>query len=229
MHWIVLLLLISDWPSFVARLSAAAPIVEEGELHALRSELKQPSSAREHYTLAYIDRTLAFAAGTSDELRRELLDEATVQLERAIALEPRNADAHALLGSVFGASTGVHRGRAAELGRRARESLARALELEPYNPRVHLLLGSSAFYRPAEFGGGAEKAEPHLRKALALFANEPKTKPWPNWGRFETHLLLGQTMQKLGRNAAAREQYEAALALAPRSEYVRSILRKVTR
>lgn len=223
-----------DWPSTVARVSAAVPLADNVELRALREELNQAATEpkeefRIRYTLGYIDRALAFASGNTAAEQRELMEDAAKQLERAVALEPKSADAHALLGSVLGASAGMFRERAATLGARGRESLARAAELEPFNPRVQVLLGSSALYRPAEFGGGADKAEPFLRKAISLFVNEPKSKPWPNWGRFDAHILLGLALQQLGRNAAAREQYELALALVPRSEYVRSLIRKVPR
>jgi tetratricopeptide (TPR) repeat protein len=226
-----------DWPATVTRVSAAVPIADHAELRALRDELTQAAATelppREEflvrYTLGYIERSLAFANDTPDAQQRELIEDAARQLERAVALEPKSADAHALLGSILGASAGIIRERAAEFGRRGRASLVLAAELEPFNPRVQVLLGSSALYRPPEFGGGADKAEPHLRRAIALFANEPKSKPWPNWGRFEAHFLLGTALRRLDRGAAAREQYELALALAPRSEYVRSLLKKAAK
>lgn len=224
-----------DWPAVVARVSVAVPAGDQAELRALHDELTGATASeltpREEllvrYTLAYVGRSLAFV---SDAARgRALMEDATEQLERAIAIDPKSAEAHALLGSVLGASAGMFPQRASELGRRGREALAHAAELEPFNPRVHVLLGSSALHRPVEFGGGADKAEPHLRRALVLFVNEPKSRPWPNWGRFEAHLLLGRALEKLDRKAAAREQFELALALAPRSEYVRSLLKKTER
>jgi tetratricopeptide (TPR) repeat protein len=224
-----------DWPAIVTRVSTAVPLADQNELRALHGELTRATSEElaprdeflVRYTLAYVERSLAFSRETPIDERRTLMEDAARQLERAIAIEPKSADAHALLGSVLGASAGLFRERAAELGRRGRTSLAHAAELEPFNPRVQLLLGSSALYRPPEFGGGADKAEPHLRRALALFVNEPKSKPWPNWGRYEAHVLLGASLHKLDRKAAAREQYELALALVPRSEYVRQTLEKI--
>lgn len=224
-----------DWPAIVTRVSTAVPLADQNELRALRDELTRATSEElaprdeflVRYTLAYVERSLSFSGGAAIEERRTLMEDAARQLERATAIEPKSADAHALLGSVLGASTGLFRERAAELGRRGRASLAHAAELEPFNPRVQVLLGSSALYRPPEFGGGADKAEPHLRRALSLFVNEPKSKPWPNWGRYEAHVLLGAALQQLDRKAAAREQYELALALVPRSEYVRKTLEKI--
>ncbi|HYC93104.1 MAG TPA: hypothetical protein VEO54_28120 [Thermoanaerobaculia bacterium] len=210
------LLFATDWSTLVARLGKAGP----AELRAIRDELP----ADQHYTRGYVARALAL---TAKDDRKALFLEAIEQLEQAVAKQPRSGDAHALLGSTYGAAIGAFPFRAPELGQKSRAALQKAMELEPYNPRVHYLHGSSAFYRPAEYGGGAAVAEPFLRKALELFRSEPPEKPWPNWGRFETHLLLGQVLEKQNRRADARAQYELALAIAPESEYVRKRLQNV--
>lgn len=226
---VVALLLLIEWSTVVDRVSHAAPRGNLAELRALREvlqgEVKADESLR-RYTHAFVLRALAFSPKTSDDEQRQLLELAIKELERAVELDPRNAEAHALLGSTYGASIGSFPERAAELGQKSRASLRKAMELQPHNPRVHYLHGSSAFHRPAEFGGGPAVAEPLLRKAVELFKNEPPQKPWPNWGRYETHVLLAQTLEKLGRRDAAVEQYELALAIVPDSEYVRSILRR---
>jgi tetratricopeptide (TPR) repeat protein len=221
-----------QWPALVSRMADAAPRSDAAELRAVGNELKQADfstlDSRQQvlvrYSIAYTNRALAFAAKTSREERLKLLEDAAEHLERAIAIDPNEAEAHALLGSVYGATIGVDQHRGAELGPKARRMLARAEQLDPHNPRVHLLLGTGAFHRPPEYGGGAEKAEVHLRKAIELFEKEPMAKPWPNWGRYEAHVYLGQTLSKLQRRDEARKQYEAALVLIPESEYVRSVL-----
>lgn len=225
-------LFVEQWPSLVTRMGDAAPRSNAAQLRAVAMELKHADfstldprqQATVHYSIAYTNRALAFAGGTSAEERLKLLEDAAKQLERAIAIDPANADAHALLGAVYGATIGVDHSRGAELGPKARRALARAEQLDPHNPRVHLLLGTGAFHRPPEYGGGAEKAEVHLRRAIELFEKEPAAKPWPNWGRYEAHMYLGQTLAKLQRRDEARREYEAALAIVPESEYVRSVL-----
>lgn len=203
--------------TLVTRLLTAVPAGDAAELRAIRDELP----ADQHYTRGYVARTLAF---TAKDDRAALFLEAIAELEKAVAAQPRSGDAHALLGSTYGAAIGAFPDRAAELGQKSRLALRIAMELEPFNPRVHYLHGSSAYHRPPEYGGGAAVAEPHLRKALELFRVEPREKPWPNWGRYETHVLLGQALEKQNRRAEALEQYELALAVAPESEYVRNIL-----
>jgi Flp pilus assembly protein TadD len=224
--------LTDEWPAIVKRMSAAAPRSNAAELQAVAndlvhvdfSKLSPREEATVRYSIAYTKRALAFAGNVTAEERLKLLNEAIKQLELAVAADPTNADAHALLGSVYGTTIGFDLGRAAELGPKSRRALARAEQLEPHNPRVHLLLGTGAFHRPPEYGGGADKAEAHLRKAIELFHKEPVAKPWPNWGRYEAQMYLGQTLAKLQRRDEARQAYDAALAIVPESEYVRSVL-----
>jgi Flp pilus assembly protein TadD len=228
MNALIVPILLLVWSTAVEHMvSATRGGGNTNALRAVREELKTaeaPSPAMLHYARGYVARTLAVSPGVSADERKQLIEDAVAQLERAVQLEPRNAEAHALLGATYGVLISVAPMRGMELGRKANDSLARAMELAPHNPRVHLLHGTSAFHRPVLFGGGAERAEPHLRKALSLFANEPAAKPWPNWGRYEAHLYLGMSLEKQQHLALARQQYEQALAIAPDSEYVRSVL-----
>ena len=66
---------------------------------------------------------------------------------------------------------------------RVQEALGQAKALAPNNPRVYLLLANDLFYRPAFFGGGAEKARPLYERAKALFGTfRPATALSPTWG-----------------------------------------------
>lgn len=233
MNALILSMLLLPWPTLIERMTVATRGSANAEqLRAIRAELPKaeaPNAALLHYARGYVARNLAFARGVSADERKALLEEAVASLEEAVRLDSRNAEAHALLGSSYGSLIGSAPERGAELGGKAREALEKAMQLEPHNPRVHLLHGTSAFHRPAEFGGGAERAEPHLRKALSLFANEPPMKPWPNWGRYEAHLYLGMSLEKMQRLDLARAEYEEALVIAPDSEYVRQVLIPRTR
>ena len=110
------------------------------------------------------------------------------------------------------------------LGVRASGALDHAEVAAPDNPRVPLLQGISAFHRPVRFGGGLDRAEGLLRRSLDLFSREPPDKPWPNWGRFDAHVWLGQTLARQSDPAGARAQYDAALSLAPDSGWVKFVL-----
>ena len=76
---------------------------------------------------------------------------------------------------------------------RVQEALGQAKTLAPNNPRVYLLLANDLFYRPAFFGGGAEKARPLYEQAKALFGTfRPATALSPTWGEKHTDSALAQ-------------------------------------
>src|SRR5262249_45896739 len=109
-----------------------------------------------------------------------------------------------------------------------------AMRLEPNNPRVVLQSAMSLYFTPAEYGGGADKAEAGLRQALALFDREPAGRPGPNGGGFDAHAWLaparagrgrtGETRAGRGDKAGARAEYEQALAIWPNSPWVKYVL-----
>ena len=76
---------------------------------------------------------------------------------------------------------------------RVQEALGQAKVLAPNNPRVYLLLANDLFYRPAFFGGGAEKARPLYERAKALFGTfRPATVLSPTWGEKNADSALAQ-------------------------------------
>jgi hypothetical protein len=74
------------------------------------------------------------------------------------------------------------------------------------------------------FGGGTDKAQQFLGRSLDRFAMEPADKPWPNWGRFDAHVWLGQALLKKGDRSGARAEYDKARSLAPNSGWLRYVL-----
>ena len=110
------------------------------------------------------------------------------------------------------------------LGPEASELRERALRAEPNNPRVVLQAAITMFHTPPQDGGGPDKAEGELRRALALFDREPTGRPWPNWGRFDAHAWLGQALAARGDKAGARAEYNLALEQWPNSGWVNRVL-----
>ena len=202
------------------RLTAAAAMLE-------RVLLATPS---DHLLLYYralaLYRTAGYYTGQkkNDEAKRAL-EEADRLLEDATAKNP-TADALALRGAVLGQLIGASGSPLSgmTLGPKATDLIDRAVELEPKNPRVWLIRGISAMHTPRMFGGGAEKAERDLRKAIELFpADEPKT-PNPTWGHADAYVWLGQLMQREKKPADARAAYDKALEIQPNYEWVRRVL-----
>jgi cytochrome c-type biogenesis protein CcmH/NrfG len=220
-----------EWSQMTARLERAALDGVTKDLRAIRSELQGrvasagADEAMVRYTLAYTSYRMVNLPDVPDKDRTDLLNDAVTQLQQVIKRNSKDAEAHALLGSVYGlqiAQSPVIRGMT--LGPRANSALDRAAEIESGNPRVLLLQGVSAFNTPAMFGGGTDKAEQHLRRSLERFAAEPSDKAWPNWGRFDAHVWLGQALLQKGDRTGAHAEYDKARALAPNSGWLRYVL-----
>ena len=218
-----------------ARVSIEAA-VDRGDLPALDA------------SIAFIDRALALHAG--DPLLRHYrgyalyragtlamgqhgVARARPYLDRASeTLEPLAEGAtipetYALLSSVYGlqiATSRVSMIAGMRLGPKATEQMSRAVEAGPRNPRVWVLRGISAFNTPSAFGGGIDKAEAYLKKALELSATDSPAAPLPAWGRADVHVWLGQLYAKQGKRDAARAEYRAALALQPGHPWITQVL-----
>lgn len=222
----------ADWPSIAARMEHAAVRgdvtgVKEARTACLGLLAATPAPANAaviRYTIAYGDWRLAFAQSISSAEQNDFVKDAETQLTEAIKSDARFADAIALLSSVYGTEIAKNPDLGMTLGMQAAETLGRAMSLDPSNPRVAILHGQSLLYTPEEFGGSAKDAELEFRRALDLLAKEPVDKAWPNWGRFDAHVGLGQALARRGDTAGARAEYNTALEIVPESAYVKGLV-----
>lgn len=150
------------------RVAAAAPTAWEPRYYQARGYVK-----------------LGFA-GTDGDAQDKLFDRAQAALDQGFKL--KGADRAELL--VMQAYLNQGRImvspmlRGALYSGRVQEALGEAQALSPNNPRVYLVLANDLYFRPAIFGGGADKAKPLYEKALALFATfKPATALSPAWGQ----------------------------------------------
>lgn len=208
----------ADTPPLEFRIEQA---VMASDVDALRQHRDRLADGGSRYTLAYVDWRLWRLV--SEQERKTVAEEAERVLGSLLAERPDDAEALALLGSVYGMQiTGMFSGM--KLGPKASEAHDRAAELAPENPRVALQRGISASYKPGAFGGGVEAAERELRKAIALFESESDEKAWPNWGRAEVHAWLGQVLARKNDTEGARAAYKKGLSLAPDYRWIRDEL-----
>jgi len=156
---------------------------------------------------------------------KRALDEADLLLEQATA-KSSTADALALRSSVMGLMIGLSGNPLSgmTLGPKSSGLLDRAKEIEPTNPRVWLISGMSAMFTPKMYGGGTNKAEKDLRKAVALFETDRPVAPAPSWGRADAYIWLGQALQKEEKIEDARMAYQKALEIQPGNQWVQRVL-----
>jgi tetratricopeptide (TPR) repeat protein len=221
------------WTDIVARLEHGAATSSPAELRSAIADAQKLAD------VTGLDRErelalngAAYGAWRLSTLRDVERAEADALLKRAendlhalLKINPTSGEAFALLASVLGQRIRLSGGRSKmELGPEADANRAEAMKLDPDNPRVALQSGVSIFFTPVEYGGGADKAEAGLRRAIALFEREPAGRPWPNWGRFDAHAWLGQVLAARGDKAGARAEYNLALTAWPQSGWVRYVL-----
>lgn len=173
-----------------------------------------------HYRGYALYREATLRSGRDGEDVGPLLDEAERVLSRSAELDPR-PETYALWSSVLGQKIGDSPIRGMTLGPRSGQLMERALEQGPENPRVWLMRGMSAIYTPAFFGGGLERAEQYLRRAIELYRGDRPAPPAPSWGQSEVWAWLGQVLHRSGRTAEARQAYLEALRIEPEYAWVR--------
>jgi tetratricopeptide (TPR) repeat protein len=222
----------ADWDTLTRRLETATLSDDTTTLKAVRADLLRmlaagPPAGRVtlvHYAIAYAGWRLSTNPALGEREQEALLDEAEAQLKSALKIDPKFAEAHALLGGVYGIKIAHSSIRGMTLGPRSSAAVDEAMKLEPDNPRVLISKGVGKYNTPGMFGGSVKEAEELLKRAIDKLAQEPVTKPWPNWGRFDAHAWLGQVLAHRGDKAGARAEYAKALELAPQSGWIKFVL-----
>jgi tetratricopeptide (TPR) repeat protein/TolB-like protein len=161
----------------------------------MRSRLAQAGTRNAEAYRAYVDaRAVVFNPISGDLTRARGL------FERAVALDPRYADAWAGIGTASKRMPLVARQPSGEWFPRARAAAERALEIDREHAEAQSVLGTVAFWYEWDY----QKAERLLRKALEL---QP--------GSADSQLFLAHVLANTGRFDDALAEIRVAKALAP--------------
>ncbi|HEX5727123.1 MAG TPA: tetratricopeptide repeat protein [Longimicrobiaceae bacterium] len=208
--------------------------VRAARMLAERGQALYPNDALLLHQLGYAlyrEALLVTSSGPADQRSaqdrqalKELLTRAQRTLEQSAGIRAL-PETYALLSAVFGQQAGNARGVAAmRPGMRAGQEMERALEAGAENPRVWLLRGTNALYTPAMWGGGADKAQQYLERAIQFFERDAARSPLPTWGHAEAYAWLGNIYSRKRDFDRARTAYNAALRLEPQYGWVRTVL-----
>lgn len=168
-------------------------------------------------------------ASTNKALAASALDAAIAALNQALKLDPKHAEAHAVLGTAYGLKIGDSLVRAAWFGPRVAKHRDQALALGPENPRVRYLLGMCQFHtasKPKEW----RETLATLQQAEKLFESEAKhanASPAPSWGYSSCLTFAGRCQEQLGDFARAAEYYRRALREHPADHLAAAGLQRV--
>lgn len=159
------------------------------------------------------------------EAAKNYLEDGIQRLDAAIARQPDFPDAHSLLSSLLGIKIGLTPWLGITLGAKSAGEMETARKLAPENPRNELISGISAFFTPRLFGGGQEKAQAALERAVTLFATTRNDNPiWPDWGHDEAHAWLGLIFQESASPEKAKFHFDEALKINPQNNWVKYVL-----
>ncbi len=157
-------------------------------------------------------------------------DAALTALERAVELNARDAESHALLGTLYGMKIDGNLIRGVRFGPRVQKHCRLALELGAKNPRVLYLLGTCQFHT-ARQAAEEREALATLLEAERLFEAEakiPASPLEPRWGYDTCLTFIARTCERLGDRNKAAEYYRKALARHPSDHLAKEGLARVT-
>ena len=88
--------------------------------------------------------------------------------KQAVALQPNSAEAHALLGRLYGEIIPFTFMGGIRFGRKSTDEVLKALTLDPQSVEAHIGLGINKIFTPTTFGGSLPEAIELLKKAVEL-------------------------------------------------------------
>lgn len=222
-------------PTSVAR-TALRQGIDGGDVAQLMKaranfQLQAMSNPKDVWALYYVglaDWWLVAMQSGKDEKKKDierLCAEGLERCDKALALDPKNADAIALKGSLQGLMIGFHPDQAINLGPAAKGNFDQAKSIDASNPRVWVLSGINTLHMPAFFGGGAEPALKEFQRAQSLFTQAAAAAAYaPDWGKDDAFLWAGRAQMKLGDYEGAKASYQQALVANPNNGWVKHTL-----
>ncbi len=213
-----------DIPAVAARAQSAYFTANAAELAKLATETApwaKSADPKQLYAHAYVQfRALQVAIGAKREKEAEKAGDACIAAtDAAVKRDPKFAEAFALQSACYGYLANLGGMGAIRNGSRSGKSLEAAAALEPRNPRIALVEGFGVYFRPKFVGGDKGKGCAKFREAAAAFdaagPNGVKTAGGIDWGAAESHYWVGRCAADSDQGAAARKEFERALAIAP--------------
>ncbi len=158
------------------------------------------------------------------------MDAALDALNRAVKLNARDAESHALLGTLYGMKIDGNLLRAAWYGPRVEKHRKAALEFGAENPRVRYLLGTCQFHTAKNAAAQREALETFLQaeKLFAAEAQRPAQLLEPRWGYATCLTFIGRTYELLGERVKAADYFRKGLARQPSDHLAKEGLARVT-
>ncbi len=151
------------------------------------------------------------------------LDETIELVQQILEKQPDHAEAHALMGGLYGLKIGLRPARGIYLGPRSSKHIQIATSEKPDHPAGWVEMGNAKFHTPTLLGGSIAEAIKCFSKAVSLFNDNPVIKKY-NWLYLHSLAWLAQAYEKESKNAQALLIYQKVLDYEPNFRWVRDEL-----
>jgi tetratricopeptide (TPR) repeat protein len=159
----------------------------------------------------------------------DALDEAIKSFSEAVKLDPKHAEGHALLATLYGMKIGDSFLRAGWFGPRIGKHHDAAVKFGKDNPRIVYLTGMCEFHT-AKKSAEWREALTTLLRAEKLFDAEAQVSVVefePRWGRSSCLTFIGKAYEKLSETKKALEYFERALEAHPQDHLAKEGLERL--
>ncbi len=129
-----------------------------------------------------------------NSFKDEHFDRAKNLTDKADAISQDNSEIYVLKSFIMGMMISIDpMTRGQKLGMESSMLIEKAIQLNKENPRAYFIKGTSLMYRPTQFGGGKEVAQPILESAVEKFSTfKPESSIMPHWGAERAKGMLEQ-------------------------------------
>ncbi len=180
-----------------------------------------------NYYLALNNYRISTILYEDKEMSEKYIESAKEAIQKSIEGKDDFADSHALFSSILGIELGFKPQLGMINGMKIGKEIEKAKKLEPENPRVYLIDGNGKLYTPAMFGGGVDKAIGLLEKAAELFKKEENRGIYPDWGKDEVYVFLGNAYKEKKEDSTAIKFYKKALEVNPDYGWAKYLLEEL--
>jgi len=180
-----------------------------------------------NYYIALNSYRIGTIAYDDKEMSEKYIESAKESIQKSIKGKDDFAESHALFSSILGMELGFKPQLGMTNGIKSGKAIAKAKKLDPENPRVYMIDGTGKLYTPKMFGGGIDKAIKLFEKAAELFKKEEDRGIYPDWGKEEVYVWLGNAYREKKEDSTAIEFYKKALEVNPDCGWAKEILKEI--
>lgn len=208
--------------------------VDKGDLEKLKeisSKLERLATFGDkewlvNYYLALNSYRISTVAYDNKEMSEKYIESAKEAVQKSIKDKDDFSESHALFSSILGMEIGFKPHLGMTNGIQSGREIEKAKKLDPENPRVYMIDGTGKLYTPAMFGGGIDKAIGLFEKSAELFLQEKDRGIYPDWGKDEVYVWLGNAYKEKKEDSTATIFYKKALQVNPDCGWAKEILKK---